>query len=297
MSSPKFKVGDKVRVKGCDVLQQTEKIAPEMLQYQKKEAVITEVFDDDGYNYTLDICEAIWYWYEDMIDLIEAAPVEEEHRPKFKHGDRVYIDGHEIAHLNGLYGTINVVYSLVGYQVIVCEHGENSYYYCEEDTLTLVPNPRFKVGDEVLIKPIADLYKISDLGKYGLKKLAARYVTITSVGDGPAAFQNGEYYEYIVQCDDHTYLVREDMIVEDDSVHRRVENDNVIYSDEKPLEEPDTLESICEHRALLRHYDGCFVTFCPRCGKILHIYHTVNLLRGYALVEGRIRELENKKGE
>ena len=76
-----------------------------------------------------------------------------------------------------------------------------------------------------------------------------------------------------------------------------VENENVIYSDEKHLEEPDTLESICEHRALLRHYDGYFVTFCPRCGKILHIYHTVNLLRGYALVEGRIRELEKQKGE
>ena len=214
MSSPKFKVGDKVRVKCCEDLQQTVQITPEMLQYQKMEAEITEVFDDDGYNYHISISEDYWYWYEDMLDLIEAAPVEEERKPKFKAGDRVYIDGHETTHLNGKYGTITVVYSLVGYQVLVVEYGQNSYYYCEEDTLTLVPNPRFEVGDEENTEPIVS-----------------------------------------------------------------------------------ELETSCEHKALFRHYDGCFVTFCPRCGKILHIYYATKLYKGYVLIEGRIRELENLKGE
>lgn len=150
MSSPKFKVGDKVRIKCCDDLQQTEKISPEMLQYQKMEATITEVFDDDGYNYLLDVSESYWYWYEDMIDFVEAAPVD------------------------------------------IAEIAE-------------------KVGN---MEP-----------------------TVSE------------------------------------------------------------LETSCEHKALLRHYDGCFVTFCPRCGKILHIYYATKLYKGYALIEGRIRELENKIDE
>lgn len=152
-------------------------------------------------------------------------------------------------------------------------------------------SPKFELGDRVLI--MGHIFKNLN-GQHGtITGLCPHSTYKVEIDSNPGkewSCQEDILYKYVTEEDGSLRAI----LGTSKDPEVTPENSGGIV---KRLEETETLEPTCEHRALLRHYDGYFVTFCPRCGKILHIYHTVKLSKEYTLVEGRIRELEKQKGE